>query len=100
MWPIVPRVFCLAILVVRLLPVMAQAGEPLILKGHEDWVGGVAFARDGKTLATASADKTVRLWELPAGHLRLTLRGHSDAVSAVAFAPDGNSLASASFDAR
>jgi len=68
------------------------------LAGHTDAVSGVAFSSDGKQLASASFDKTVRLWELPAGKLARALTGHSDFVYAVAFSPDGQWLASASKD--
>ena len=33
-----------------------------ILRGHEDWVGSAQFAPDGKTVVTASGDRTARLW--------------------------------------
>ena len=62
----------------------------------------MAFAPDGHTLATASADQTVLLWDVtdPARPRRLgdPLTGHTDAVYAVAFAPDGHTLATASDD--
>jgi WD40 repeat protein len=58
----------------------------------------VAFSPDGKILASASVDETVRLWDSATGAARRTLEGHSGSVYAVAFSPDGKMLASASND--
>src|SRR5262249_1565869 len=52
---------------------------------------------DGKTLASASADNTVKLWGLD-GTERATLRGHTAEVNCVRFSPDGQFLASAAWD--
>ena len=75
-----------------------RLGDPLT--GHTGAVYAVAFAPDGRTLATASDDQTVLLWDVtdPARPRRLgdPLTGHTDAVYAVAFAPDGRTLATAS----
>ncbi len=66
--------------------------------GHTAAVGAVAFSPDGKVLASASNDGTVRLWDAAAGLEHQVLRGHGDRALAVAFAPDGATVASGSRD--
>jgi WD40 repeat protein len=52
-------------------------------------VTSVAWSPDGKRLATASWDKTAKVWDAADGREVLTLRGHNDAVTSVAWSPDG-----------
>jgi WD40 repeat protein/tetratricopeptide (TPR) repeat protein len=76
-----------------------QAGgkELLSLPGHAVRVSSVCFSPDSKLLASASRDKTVKLWDLQTGHETQTFQ-HTDWVNSVRFSPNGKRLASAGDD--
>jgi WD40 repeat protein len=61
-------------------------------------INDVAIDPDGKILATASEDKTIKLWDLDKGELKNNLTGHDDAVLCLAYSKDGKYLASGGKD--
>jgi WD40 repeat protein len=76
----------------------ATGGRRAELRGHTETIFRVAFASDGRTLASGSMDGTIRLWDLPSGKEVGRLEGHRGWVLDLAFSPDGRRLASASLD--
>lgn len=68
------------------------------LSAHSGTVYALAFDKEAGLLATASSDKTVKVWDTTTNTVKYTLSGHQGAVFAVAFSPDGKSLATGSAD--
>jgi WD40 repeat protein/transcriptional regulator with XRE-family HTH domain len=61
-------------------------------------VWDVTFSPDGKRFATASQDKTAKVWDAKTGQLLLTLSGHTDQVAGIVYSPDGKQIATTSDD--
>ena len=62
------------------------------------FVETVAFSRDGRRLASAGWDRSVKVWDVATGQEIRTLLGHTSNVYGVAFSPDGRLLATAGLD--
>jgi WD40 repeat protein len=67
-------------------------------QGLDIGAGLVTFSPDGKTLATASADGAIHLWDSATWKERKQFRGHRDPVTALSFTSDGRRLLSGSVD--
>jgi cytochrome c len=76
---------------------VGNAHPDAVLEGHTAPIVSLAVSSDGATLASASWDRTIRLWPLAGGAARV-LEGYSQNVNGVAFTPDGRALVSVSYD--
>src|SRR5207237_4889425 len=72
-------------------------GEARVLRGHEGDITSLRLSPDGAHAVTASADHTVRIWDLDGGESEV-LRGMSDVVSGAAFSLDGKRVAGWGWD--
>jgi len=67
---------------------VATGKELRTLHGHAGGVVSAQFSADGKTVVTASMDKTARLWEVATGKERQARCGHAHAIGAPASSAD------------
>ncbi len=74
-------------------PAPATAPARLSIISHPQPVVAVRFSPDGHRLATAGADRVVRLWDVPTGRLLHAIEVPDENVLSIAFSPDGLTLA-------
>ena len=70
------------------------------IEDHADWIFAVAFSPDGKRLASASRDKTGKVFDVEKKESLVTFPGHAQPVYTVSFTPDGKGIATGGEDNR
>lgn len=76
----------------------AQEAKLMLPLGHTNAVVAASFSPDGKSLLTASYDKTAKIWNAESGQLLLNITGHTDLITSASFSPDGASILTSSYD--
>ena len=74
------------------------ASRVRVTVSHQGAVLAAQFSPDGATIATASADRTAKIWDATNGTALQSLFGHMGAVTCVAFSPDGKTIITTSVD--
>src|SRR5690242_9839366 len=82
-----PAFFCVS-------PLIAGTPSPVEIDAHRSEIWSLAFSPDGAKLASASKDRTVKLWDAVTGKAIGSLEGHGSDVLRIAFSADGKMLAS------
>ena len=77
-----------------------QQNTLFICSGHTSRVTALAWSPDGKRIASANFDKTVRIWDGGNGKELFCFRGHAAHVNALAWSPDGRRIASGASDKK
>jgi len=83
----------------RMIRVWSKDGKLLIkINGHDNWVYSLCWSNDGAHIFSASADGTIRKWQLIDGKEVFVLRGHTNYITSICVSRDERHLVSASYD--